>query len=231
MSLLSEYAVLGFEYGYAMANPNGLVIWEAQFGDFANSAQIIIDQFLSSAQSKWQRMNGVVMLLPGATKARAPSTPAPAWNAHCGFVPRTTWSLPILPRPQTFHALRRQLAWPFRKPLVNFSPKANLRLTSTYSHISQFTQGGFAEVIDDTFVKDAGEVKKVMFSAAVSLLRPGRQAAEENRKDAAIIRLEQLYPLPAKQLEAPCQKYSNATLVLGTGRAPEHGRCLLPAVT
>src|SRR5687768_6797837 len=162
-SLLSEYAVLGFEYGYAMANPNGLVLWEAQFGDFINGAQIIIDQFLASAETKWQRMNGVVLLLPHGYEGQGPehsSARLERFLQSCAELNMVITN--ITTAANFFHALRRQLAWPFRKPLVNFSPKANLRLQSTYSHISQFTQGGFREVIDDTTVQDPAGIQKVL---------------------------------------------------------------------
>ncbi|MEI6950287.1 2-oxoglutarate dehydrogenase E1 component [Paraflavisolibacter sp. H34] len=211
-SLLSEYAVLGFEYGYALANPNALVLWEAQFGDFANSAQIIIDQFLSSAETKWQRMNGLVMLLPHGYEGQGPEHSSARLERFLQLCAENNIIITnITTAANFFHALRRQLAWPFRKPLVNFSPKANLRLTSAYSHIDQFTKGGFSEVIDDTFVKDASEVKKVLFCSGKVYYDLADRQQKEARRDVAIIRLEQLYPLPAKQLEALYQKYSNAT--------------------
>jgi 2-oxoglutarate dehydrogenase E1 component len=211
-SLLSEYGVLGFEYGYAMANPNALVLWEAQFGDFANGAQIIIDQFIASAETKWQRMNGVVMLLPHGYEGQGPEHSSARLERFLQLCAELNMVITnITTSANLFHALRRQLTWPFRKPLINFSPKANLRLQATYSHISQFTQGGFQEVIDDAFVQDAGQVKKVLFCSGKVYYDLAERQVKDNRTDVAVVRVEQLYPLPAKQLDALYQKYNKAT--------------------
>ena len=210
-SLLSEYAVLGFEYGYAMANPNVLVLWEAQFGDFANGAQIIIDQFLASAETKWQRMSGVVLLLPHGYEGQGPEHSSARLERFLQLCAELNIVITnITTAANFFHALRRQIAWPFRKPLVNFSPKANLRLQNAYSHISQFTEGGFKEVIDDTSV-DAAAVKKVLFCSGKVYYDLADRQVKENRKDVAIVRLEQIHPLPVKQLEELYNKYNRAT--------------------
>jgi 2-oxoglutarate dehydrogenase E1 component len=211
-SLLSEYAVLGFEYGYAMANPNALVIWEAQFGDFANGAQIIIDQFIASAETKWQRMNGIVMLLPHGYEGQGPEHSSARLERFLQLCAENNMVITnITTSANFFHALRRQLTWPFRKPLINFSPKANLRLQSTFSHISQFTQGGFLEVMDDVTIKDASGVKKVLFCSGKVYYDLAERQLKENRQDVAVVRLEQLYPLPLNQLEVLYQKYNKAT--------------------
>jgi 2-oxoglutarate dehydrogenase E1 component len=211
-SLLSEYAVLGFEYGYAMANPNGLVLWEAQFGDFCNGAQIIIDQFIASAETKWQRMNGVVLLLPHGYEGQGPEHSSARLERFLQLCAELNMVITnITTAANFFHALRRQLAWPFRKPLIIFSPKANLRLQSAYSHISQFTQGGFKEVIDDAIIQDGTSVKKVLFCTGKVYYDLLERQQKENIKDVAIIRVEQLYPLPAKQLEELYKKYNRAT--------------------
>ena len=211
-SLLSEYAVLGFEYGYALASPNSLVLWEAQFGDFANGAQIIIDQFITSAETKWQRMSGVVLLLPHGYEGQGPehsSARMERFLQSCAELNMVVTN--ITTSANLFHALRRQLAWPFRKPLVNFSPKANLRHAGTYSTINEFTTGGFKEVIDDPTVKDAGEIKKVVFCSGKIYYDLAERQHKDNRTDIAIVRLEQIYPLPYKQLEDLYKKYNRAT--------------------
>ena len=211
-SLLSEYAVLGFEYGYAMANPNVLVLWEAQFGDFSNGAQIIIDQFLCSAETKWQRMNGVVLLLPHGYEGQGPEHSSARLERFLQLCAEQNMIITnITTAANFFHALRRQLTWPFRKPLINFSPKANLRLQSAYSHISQFTQGGFKEVIDDAGVENASSIKKVLFCSGKVYYDLADKQQKEKIKDVAIIRLEQLHPLPEKQLEELYNKYNRAT--------------------
>ena len=211
-SLLSEYAVLGFEYGYALASPNSLVLWEAQFGDFVNGAQIIIDQFITSAETKWQRMSGVVLLLPHGYEGQGPehsSARMERFLQSCAELNMVVTN--ITTSANLFHALRRQLAWPFRKPLVNFSPKANLRHAGTYSTINEFTTGGFREVIDDPTVKDAGEIKKVVFCSGKIYYDLAERQHKDNRTDIAIVRLEQIYPLPYKQLEDLYKKYNRAT--------------------
>ncbi len=212
-SLLSEYGVLGFEYGYALANPNNLVIWEAQFGDFANGAQIIIDQFIASSEQKWQRMNGVVMLLPHGYEGQGPehsSARLERFLQQCAEMNMVVTN--ITTAANLFHVLRRQMTWPFRKPLINFSPKANLRLPATYSTISEFTGSTrFQEVMDDGFVDDAANVKKVLFCSGKVYYDLADRQQKEGRKDVAIVRVEQLYPLPYKQLEALHAKYNKAT--------------------
>ena len=212
-SLLSEYAVLGFEYGYAMANPNNLVIWEAQFGDFANGAQIIIDQFIASAEQKWQRMSGVVMLLPHGYEGQGPEHSSARLERFLQLCAELNMVVTnITTSANFFHALRRQMSWPFRKPLINFSPKANLRLPASYSHIKEFTGSTrFLEVIDDAFVTNSGDVKKVLFCSGKVYYDLADRQQKESRTDVAIIRVEQLYPLPYKQLEALYQKYNKAT--------------------
>jgi 2-oxoglutarate dehydrogenase E1 component len=210
-SLLSEYAVLGFEYGYALANPNALVLWEAQFGDFSNGAQTIIDQFITAAEQKWQRMNGVTLLLPHGYEGQGPEHSSARMERFLQMC--AEWNIVVTDITTTanlFHAFRRQLAWPFRKPLVNFAPKANLRYPGTYSKMEDFTTGGFKEVMDDPFVDGAEQVKKVLFCSGKIYFDLAERQQKDNRKDVAVIRLEQLYPLPIQQLEALYKKYSQA---------------------
>ncbi|MEI8052175.1 MAG: 2-oxoglutarate dehydrogenase E1 component [Bacteroidota bacterium] len=210
-SLLSEYAVLGFEYGYAMANPNTLVLWEAQFGDFCNGAQIIIDQFISSAETKWQIMNGLVMLLPHGYEGQGPehsSARLERFLQQCAELNMVVTN--ITTAANLFHALRRQLTWEFRKPLINFSPKANLRHPGSYSDLTDFTTGGFKEVIDDNSISDASLVKKVLMCSGKIYFDLEEKRQKENRTDIAIVRIEQLYPLPQNQLDVLYKKYSKA---------------------
>lgn len=210
-SLLSEAAVLGFEYGYAMANPNTLVLWEAQFGDFGNGCQIIIDQFIAAAEQKWQRMNGVVLLLPHGYEGQGPEHSSARMERFLQMCAELNMVIVnITTAANYFHAMRRQLAWPFRKPLIVFSPKANLRHPGSFSHIDEFTSGGFKEVIDDTFIKDAAAVKKVLFCSGKIYFDLAEKQQKENRQDIAIIRLEQIYPLPLKQLSSLYEKYNKA---------------------
>jgi 2-oxoglutarate dehydrogenase E1 component len=211
-SLLSEFGVLGFEYGYGIANPNALVLWEAQFGDFCNGAQTMIDQFIAAGEQKWQRMNGLVLLLPHGYEGQGPEHSSARMERFLQMCAELNMIITnVTTSANYFHAMRRQLAWPFRKPLINFSPKANLRYPGTYSKISDFTSGGFQEVIDDKFAGDPAQVKKVLFCTGKISFELAERQVRDNRKDIAVIRLEQLYPLPTNQLDALYKKYSNAT--------------------
>ncbi len=211
-SLLSEYGVLGFEYGYAMANPNALVIWEAQFGDFCNGAQTMIDQFIVAGEQKWQRQNGLVMLLPHGYEGQGPEHSSARLERFLQMAAELNIVVTnITSAANLFHALRRQLTWNFRKPMIVFSPKANLRNPGTYSKVEDFLQGGFKEVLDDEFVQDAAAVKKVLFCSGKIYFELAEKQAKENRQDIAVVRLEQIYPLAQDQLNALHKKYSKAT--------------------
>jgi 2-oxoglutarate dehydrogenase E1 component len=211
-SLLSEYGVLGFEYGYAMANPNALVIWEAQFGDFCNGAQTMIDQFIVAGEQKWQRQNGLVMLLPHGYEGQGPEHSSARLERFLQMAAELNIVVTnITSAANLFHALRRQLTWNFRKPMIVFSPKANLRNPGTYSKVEDFLQGGFKEVLDDEFVQDASAVKKVLFCSGKIYFELAEKQAKENRQDIAIVRLEQIYPLAQDQLSSLHKKYSKAT--------------------
>ncbi|MBS1729618.1 MAG: 2-oxoglutarate dehydrogenase E1 component [Bacteroidetes bacterium] len=209
-SLLSEYGVLGFEYGYALANPDSLVIWEAQFGDFCNGAQTIIDQFIASGEQKWNRMNGITLLLPHGYEGQGPEHSSGRMERFlllCAELNLVVTN--VTTAANLFHLLRRQLAWNFRKPLINFSPKANLRFPGAYSNEEEFIQGCFREVIDDAYCS-ANEVKKVLFCSGKIYFDLAARQEKEQRKDVAIIRLEQIYPLPLKELELLYKKYNKA---------------------
>ena len=209
-SLLSEYGVLGFEYGYALANPDALVIWEAQFGDFSNGAQTMIDQFISAAEQKWNRMNGLVMLLPHGYEGQGPehsSARLERFLQMCAELNMVVTN--ITTAANFFHAMRRQMTWPFRKPMINFSPKANLRHPGSYSAISEFISGSFNEVIDDANASE--HPQKVIFCSGKIYFDLNDFRQQNGVTDTAIIRMEQLSPLPVKQLESLASKYKNAS--------------------
>jgi len=209
-SLLSEYGVLGFEYGYALANPDALVIWEAQFGDFSNGAQTMIDQFISAAEQKWNRMNGLVMLLPHGYEGQGPehsSARLERFLQMCAELNMVVTN--ITTAANFFHAMRRQMTWPFRKPMINFSPKANLRHPGSYSTVGEFIDGNFKEVIDDPNAPE--HTQKVIFCSGKIYFDLNEFRQQNGVTDTAIIRIEQLYPLPGKQLESLVNKYKNAS--------------------
>jgi 2-oxoglutarate dehydrogenase E1 component len=208
-SLLSEYAVLGFEYGFAYASPNALTIWEAQFGDFFNGAQIIIDQYLSSSEYKWRRMNGLVVLLPHGYEGQGPEHSSARIERFLQMCAEYNMQIVNTTTPaQQFHALRRQLVRKFRKPLVCFTPKKLLRYPACVSKLKDFTSGQFMEVLDDHV--DAKKVKRVAFCSGKIYYELIERREKEGIDDIAFIRLEQLYPWPQKQVEEILKKYSGA---------------------
>ena len=211
-SLLSEYGVLGFEYGYGMANPNAMVIWEAQFGDFANGAQVMIDQFVTAGETKWQRMNGIVMLLPHGYEGQGPEHSSARLERFLDLSADYNMVVANITSPSNyFHALRRQTTWEFRKPLVVMSPKSLLRHPLVVSPIEEFEKGGFQEVIDDSYA-DAKSVKRVLLCSGKVYYDLLEEQQNNKRKDVAIVRVEQLYPFPETQLEAIFKKYPKAEL-------------------
>jgi 2-oxoglutarate dehydrogenase E1 component len=212
-SLLSEFGVLGFEYGYAMSSPRALVLWEAQFGDFVNGAQVVIDQFICSAESKWQLMNGLVMLLPHGYEGQGPehSSCRPERFLHLSAEYNMVVASPTTPA-NFFHLLRRQVSWPFRKPCVVFSPKSLLRHPSVISPLDDFTKGSFQEVLDDTFVT-AKNVTRVVLCSGKLFYDLVEVQQKKKIKDTAIVRVEQLHPFPDKQLKAVLKRYKDVQLV------------------
>lgn len=210
-SLLSEYGVLGFEYGYTLARPDALVIWEAQFGDFFNGAQVIVDQFIMSAERKWQRMSGLCMFLPHGFEGQGPehsSGRVERFLQLCGFYNVTVAN--VTTPANLFHLLRRQMARPFRKPLVLMTPKSGLRHPEVISPVGDFGPGTrFQEVLDDLSAK-AAKVKTLLLCTGKVYFDLLEKKRSDKRDDVAIVRLEQLYPLPQKQLDAIFKKYKNA---------------------
>jgi 2-oxoglutarate dehydrogenase E1 component len=209
-SLLSEYGVLGFEYGYAFASPNILTIWEAQFGDFFNGAQIIIDQYLAAAEYKWRRMNGLVLLLPHGYEGQGPEHSSARMERFLQMGAENNLQIINATTPaQQFHAIRRQLKRDFRKPLICFTPKKLLRYPTCVSTLKDFTNDCFHEVLDDT-AADAKNVKRVAFCSGKIYYDLIERREKEGINDIAFVRIEQLYPFPDKQIDAVLKKYNKA---------------------
>ena len=213
-SLLSEYAVLGFDYGYAMANPQTLTIWEAQFGDFGNGAQIMIDQFLSSAEEKWKIMNGLVMLLPHGYEGQGAEHSSARMERFLQLCAQLNMQLVNCTTPANFfHVLRRQLKRKFRKPLIVFTPKSLLRHKSCISSINDLVNGSFQEVIDDDFNVLNKDVKKLVLCSGKLYYELINYRQKNKIKNVAIVRIEQLYPLPYKQIIEIIDKYKAKELI------------------
>lgn len=210
-SLLSEYGVLGFEYGYSLASPYSLTIWEAQFGDFMNGAQIVIDQYLVSAEEKWRVMNSLVLLLPHGYEGQGPEHSSGRMERFLQQCAENNIQVANCTTPANFfHLLRRQVHRDFRKPLVVFTPKSLLRHPSCVSSLDEFTTGGFKEVIDDEQVNPE-DVRRVDFCNGKLFYELTAEREKRNRFDVAFVRVEQLYPFPLEQLKKVIARYPNAT--------------------
>jgi len=221
-SLLSEYGVLGFEYGYALAQPNALTIWEAQFGDFFNGAQIIVDQYIASAETKWQRGNGLVMLLPHGYEGQGPEHSSARIERFMELCADNNIQVANCTTPANFfHVLRRQIYRDFRKPLIIFTPKSLLRSPKCVSPLVDFTEGKFQEVIDDSYA-DAKKVKRVLFCSGKIYYDLQEKQLTDARKDIAIVRIEQLYPTPVQQMAKLKTKYSKAKEFIWVQEEPEN---------
>ncbi|MFD6190411.1 multifunctional oxoglutarate decarboxylase/oxoglutarate dehydrogenase thiamine pyrophosphate-binding subunit/dihydrolipoyllysine-residue succinyltransferase subunit [Streptomyces sp. NPDC060275] len=219
-SLLSEYAVMGFEYGYSLARPDALVMWEAQFGDFVNGAQTVVDEFISSAEQKWNQTSGVTLLLPHGYEGQGPdhSSARPERFLQLCAQNNMTVAMPTLPS-NYFHLLRWQVHNPHHKPLVVFTPKSMLRLKAAASKAEEFTTGQFRPVIGDDSV-DPAAVKKVVFCSGKVYYDLDAERKKRGATDTAIIRIERLYPLPGAELQAEIAKYPNAEKYLWTQEEP-----------
>lgn len=221
-SLLSEFAVLGFEYGYAIAAPEALVIWEAQFGDFYNGAQTIVDQYISAAESKWQWMNGLVMLLPHGYEGQGPEHSSARLERFLQLCAELNMIVIYPSTPANFfHSLRRQLAWNFRKPMIVMTPKSGLRHPDVISEIEEFTgDTRFKEIIEDKL--PLKQVKRILLCSGKIYydLMNKREALERN--DVAIIRVEQLFPFPADQLLKIIKNYSKEAELVWVQEEPEN---------
>ncbi|PQA82958.1 2-oxoglutarate dehydrogenase E1 component [Limnohabitans sp. TS-CS-82] len=222
-SILSEEAVLGFEYGYASNDPNTMVIWEAQFGDFANGAQVVIDQFIASGEVKWGRVNGLTLMLPHGYEGQGPEHSSArlerfmqlAADTNMQIVQPTTAS-------QIFHVLRRQMVRDLRKPLIIFTPKSLLRNKDATSPVSEFTKGSFQTVIPENKALKADKVKRVLVCSGKVYYDLVKKREELGADDVAILRAEQLYPFPHKAFAAELKKYPNATELVWTQDEPQN---------
>jgi 2-oxoglutarate dehydrogenase E1 component len=210
-SMLSELAVLGFEYGFASADPKNLVIWEAQFGDFVNGTQSIIDQFIAAAESKWQKMSGLVMLLPHGYEGQGPEHSNAYIERFLALSAENNMQIcqPTLPS-QYFHMLRRQIHRKFRKPLISFMPKSLLRSEAASSSLQELTQGEFRLVIDDPTIVSREQVRRLLFCSGKVYYTLNAAREKYNVRDVAIVRIEQLYPFPQKEVQAILARYNRA---------------------
>ncbi len=210
-SLLSEYGVLGFDYGYALAAPETLTIWEAQFGDFSNGAQIMLDQYISAAESKWKTQNGLVMLLPHGYEGQGSEHSSARMERYLQLCSTDNMVIADITTPANlFHLLRRQMKWNFRKPLIVFTPKSLLRHPKVVSTKDEFAKGSFQLTIDDTQV-DKKKVKSIVFCTGKFYYDLLQRREETVREDVALVRIEQLFPLPVEELKAIVKSYPKAT--------------------
>ncbi len=225
-SLLSEFAVLGFEYGYSLATPDSMVIWEAQFGDFYNGAQTIVDQYITAAETKWQRMSGLVMLLPHGYEGQGPEHSSARLERFLQACADFNMTVANVTTPANFfHLLRRQLERPFRKPLVVMSPKSLLRHPEVVSDLEEFVTGkNFQELLDDPTIgpRSGKKVKRLLLCTGKVYYDLMDRKKQDKRDDVAIVRLEQLYPLPATQLHWILKRYNNAKEVIWVQEEPSN---------
>lgn len=221
-SLLSEYGVLGFDYGYAMASPNNLTIWEAQFGDFSNGAQIVIDQYISAAEDKWKTQNGIVLLLPHGYEGQGAEHSSARMERYLQLCAKDNMFVANCTTPANmFHLLRRQLKAKYRKPLIVFTPKSLLRLPQAVSSPDDFTQGLFQTLVGDSHVL-VKKVKTVVFCTGKFYYDLDKVRNERKRDDIALIRLEQLFPLPEKEITETINQYSNAKDIVWAQEEPRN---------
>ncbi|UCE93019.1 MAG: 2-oxoglutarate dehydrogenase E1 component, partial [Flavobacteriaceae bacterium] len=207
-SSLSEYGVLGFDYGYAMAAPNTLTIWEAQFGDFSNGAQIIFDQYVSAAEDKWKQQNGIVVLLPHGYEGQGSEHSSARIERYLQLCANDNMTVANCTTPANFfHLLRRQMKRNFRKPLIVFTPKSLLRHPLAVSEMVEFSEGEFEEVIDDTI--DPNGVDRIVLCSGKFYYDLLDEREKNERKDVALIRLEQLFPLHEEKIERILSRYPN----------------------
>ena len=221
-SLLSEYGVVGFDYGYAMASPNTLPIWEAQFGDFSNGAQIMIDQYISAAEDKWKLQNGLIMLLPHGYEGQGAEHSSARMERYLQMCALDNMYVADCTTPANlFHLFRRQMKTTFRKPLIVFTPKSLLRHPKVVSTKEEMANGSFQMVIDDASV-EVGKVKTLVFVTGKFYYDLLDKREELNRDDVALVRVEQLFPLPKEEMRKAISKYTNADDVVWAQEEPRN---------
>jgi 2-oxoglutarate dehydrogenase E1 component len=223
-SPLSEFSVLGFEFGYSLMTPQGLVIWEAQFGDFINSAQVIVDQFMSSSEDKWNRISGLTLLLPHGYEGQGPEHSSARLERFLQLCAEDNMTICYLTTPaQLFHALRRQVVRKWRKPMVMMSPKSLLRFRPSFSPITDFTEAGFSRVIDDSKA-DPAQVELLLLSAGKVFYDLDEHRNSQGRSDVALIRVEQLYPFvrTSEAIAAALARYPHAKRLRWVQEEPEN---------
>jgi 2-oxoglutarate dehydrogenase E1 component len=222
-SVLSEEAVMGFEYGYSTTEPNALVIWEGQFGDFANGAQVIIDQFISSGEAKWGRFCGLVLFLPHGYEGQGPEHSSARLERFLQLCAENNMQVCVPSTPaQMFHMLRRQMLRGFRKPLVVMTPKSLLRHELSVSALEELTHGSFANIISEVEDLQAAQVRRVVFCSGKVYYDLLKARRKENIRDVALVRIEQLYPFPADEYESVLRKYANAREIVWCQEEPQN---------
>jgi 2-oxoglutarate dehydrogenase E1 component len=222
-SYLSEEAVLGFEYGYAITHPNTLVVWEAQFGDFANGAQVIIDQFISSGETKWGRLCGLTLLLPHGFEGQGPEHSSARLERFLQLCAENNMQVCVPSTPaQMFHMLRRQMVGGYRKPLIVMSPKSMLRNKASVSNIEELTNGHFKQIIEDQQNLSDKKVKRLVLCSGKIYYDLDQMRAQEKLDTVAIVRLEQLYPFPIDEYAAVIKKYPNLKEVVWCQEEPQN---------
>ncbi|HEU4531689.1 MAG TPA: 2-oxoglutarate dehydrogenase E1 component, partial [Steroidobacteraceae bacterium] len=222
-SVLSEEAVVGFEYGYSTTEPNALCVWEAQFGDFVNGAQVIIDQFISSGEAKWGRLCGLTMFLPHGYEGQGPEHSSARLERFLQLSAENNMQVCVPSTPaQMFHMLRRQMLRGFRKPLIVMTPKSLLRHKQSASELRELTHGRFANVFDDISERPAQQVTRVVFCSGKVYFDLNDFRTKQELRNVAIVRIEQLYPFPIEEYAALIRKYSNAHEIVWCQEEPQN---------